>query len=79
MKGAFPYMSGTRPQQITSNALIEAHNFGLDLCTSFIQPCFFCRPSDSTVSENPEIEIRTIPLALTTLLNLTPYSTKPHI
>ena len=26
----------------------------------FIQPCFVCRPSDSTVSEDADIEPRTI-------------------
>jgi len=45
--------------------IMVQRNF-LDFFMYFIQQCFICRPSDSTVSEDTEIELRTVAtLALT--------------
>jgi hypothetical protein len=50
---------GPGPHQTT---IIEQGEFFWDLvlCMYFIQHCFVCRPLDSTVSEDAEIEPRTV-------------------
>ncbi len=55
-----PYTDYINMKNCTVDVFAYLYNRGIFLCMYFIQHCFICRPSDSTVSEDAGIEPRTV-------------------